>query len=118
MDENKKCDKYEALYVFNGEDALYKHIKECPDCQNEHDKYMKISALLKEAAPLYFKKKKEQKVSSVKKIACCMLLIFGLTGAFLGFNIYNDNLYQNAWNDESYISSIGLPTDEYGLLDF
>ena len=118
MDYNKKCDKYEALFVFNGEDALNKHIKECPDCQSEHDKYMKISALLKEAAPLYFKKKKEQKVSAVKKIACCMILIFGFTGIFYGYNMYNNNLYQNVWSDESYISSIGLPTDDYGFLDF
>ncbi len=117
MDESKKCNKYEALFIFHGDDALNEHIKECPDCKNEHDKYIKISALLKEAAPLYLKKQKEKKISALKKTACCMLLILGITGSYIGYNLYNNNLYQNAWNDESYISSIGLPTDDYGFLD-
>ena len=43
MDENKKCNKYEALFIFNGEEALNEHIKECSDCKNEHDKYYKVS---------------------------------------------------------------------------
>lgn len=117
MDENKKCN-YEAMFIFNDEASFKKHIEECPDCKNEHEKYMKVSALIKEAAPLYFKRQENKKKNALKKLACCLLLFLGLAVSYTGYNTNSDDVYGNVWNDESYISSIGLPIDDYGFLDF
>lgn len=117
-DDRKKCDKYEAFFVFRDEEAFNNHIKECPDCKQEHEKYMKVSALVKEVAPVYLQKQKQRKFSAAKRFACCLILFAGLSISYTGYNMYNDYSSQLYFTDDaSYIGNMGLPVDEYGFLE-
>ena len=69
MDNEKKCDKYEALFVFQGEDALHKHLEECEECKKEYEKQLKISALVKEVAPEYLAKRHNKKKTAIKTLS-------------------------------------------------
>ena len=46
MNNENKCNKYEAYFVFQNEEAFNEHIKNCPDCKKEHEKYLKVSMQL------------------------------------------------------------------------
>ena len=35
---DKKCSKYESLFVFSDEETLSKHLQECEDCRQEQEK--------------------------------------------------------------------------------
>ena len=115
MDNQNKCDKYEAFFVFKDEEVFLNHIKECPDCQKEHEKQLKISQMVKEVAPLYLEKKRKEKASIIKKLACCFVFFIGLS-AFGGYKYFDEYNYLNA-DEDSYISTMGLPVDEYGFLE-
>lgn len=117
MDNEKNCDKYEALFVFKSESDFNEHLKNCPDCQKEHEKYLKISSLVKEVAPEYLKRQEKRKLSAIKRLACCFVAFIGIS-TFAGYTIYTDNNFQVNSADESYIeSTMGLPCDDYGLLE-
>lgn len=118
MENEKKCDKYEAFFVFQDEEVFNEHIENCPDCKQEHEKYLKVSSLVKEVSKEYLKKQDEEKKKSLilKRAACFFILLTGLSG-FAGYKIYDDNSFQVNTADESYIYAMGLPTDEYGLLE-
>lgn len=45
---DKKCTKYEELFISSDKNALLEHIKICPDCAAEHEKMKKVSGLIKE----------------------------------------------------------------------
>lgn len=73
-----------------------------------------ISALLKEAKPLYQAKKRQR-----KRIQACLLILFCLGG----FSFFNHPATIDLNDDEFYltdtggvIEEMGLPTDDYGLL--
>ena len=117
-DDKVKCDKYEAFFVFQNEEAFYNHLKECPDCQKEHEKQMKISSLVKEVAPVYLKKQEQnKKLTAIKKLACCFVLFVGITASYTGYNMYNDFVSQDYWTEDTYVGAMGLPVDEYGFLE-
>lgn len=116
MNNENQCDKYEAYFVFQNEEAFNEHLKNCPDCQKEHEKYMKVSQLVKQAAPEYLKQQERKKVSGLKKLACCFVLFVGLS-AFTGYQFYDNYSYQYDYDDNSYVSALGLPIDDYGFLD-
>ncbi len=115
MSDEHKCDKYEAYFTFKSEVAFLSHLKECPDCQKEHEIQKKVSMLVKEVAPVYLKKQESKKLSNIKKLACCFVLFIGFS-AFTGYKIYDDN-YIITSSDDSCVSAMGLPTDEYGFLE-
>lgn len=116
MKDKNKCDKYEAFFVFNNEEAFNAHMENCPDCKNEHEKYLKVSSLVKEVAPYYLSRCEKRRLSAVKKLACCFVLLVGITG-FTGYKLYDDNSFQVNNVEDSYIgTTLGLPTDEYGFL--
>ena len=116
MKNEQKCDKYEAFFVFNDEKAFYEHIENCPNCKAQHEKYLKVSSLVKEVAAEYLKKREKKKSIILKQVACLLVLIAGLSG-FTGYKIYDENSFQVSSADESYICAMGLPTDEYGFLE-
>lgn len=118
MENQNKCNKYEALFVFNNEEALYEHIQNCPDCKSEHEKQLKVSLLVKEVAGEYLKKREQNKkmMTLLKKVACFLVVIAGLS-CYTGYSVYDYNSFQVSSADESYIYNMGLPTDEYGLLE-
>lgn len=77
-----------------------------------------ISDLIKEAKPLYFKRKRR---NNIIKVASSALAVVMLVFAFSPQN--NDYSYSPYWdlgeNEYQQISSIeemGLPVDDYGLL--
>lgn len=118
MNNEDKCNKYEAFFVFNDEKAFLEHIENCPDCKAEYEKYLKVSELVKEVGVEYLKRQERNKKKTLifKQVACFLVLIAGLSG-FMGYRIYDDNSFQIGSADESYIYAMGLPTDEYGFLE-
>ncbi len=116
MEHKNKCDKYEGLFVFQTEEVLKEHIEHCPDCKAENDKYEKVSELVKEAAPVYLLKEKNKKIKAIKRLACCFIFFTGLT-AFTGYKMYDNYNFQISSDYDSYITSMGLPVDDYGFLD-
>lgn len=117
MNNENRCNKYENFFIFNNEEVFNEHLKNCPDCQAEHEKFIKISELVKEVAPQYLEKQKNiKKLKAVKKLACCFIAFIGLT-SFTGYKLYISDNYQSNYQDDSYIMTMGLPTDDYGFLD-
>lgn len=118
MDNNKnKCNKYEGYFIFKDDESLKKHLEECDECKKEHEKYIKVSSLLKEIAPIYLERENKRKMmTSAKRLACCFVVFVCLV-SFTGYKMYDNYLYQsNNSEQESYISEMGLPTDKYGFL--
>lgn len=110
---DKKCTKYEALFVFGNEQTLKEHVQTCPDCQKEQEKMDKVSELLKEVKPYYRQKRKN---IAKLKLACAMLTLI-LCGSTLGVINFNTDIsdilrYGNTLSAED----LGLPVDAYGLL--
>ncbi len=116
MNEEKKCNKYEGFFVFQDEGKFFEHLEQCPDCQKEHEQYIKISKLVKEVAPIYLKKRQKDRFNSIKKLACCFIAFIGIT-AFTGYKVYDNYTIQVNYAQDSYLSTMGLPIDEYGFLE-
>ena len=115
-DKIKKCNQYEGYFVFQDETKFKQHLIECLDCSSEHEKYQKVSSLIKEVAPIYLESEQKNKMMrSAKRLACCLLVFIGITG-FTGYKWYDNYLYQVSINQESMVYDMGLPTDEYGFL--
>jgi hypothetical protein len=110
----EKCSKYESLFIFRGEDELLEHIETCEDCKAEHEKMLKVSALIQEAKP-YFKERRKN-LAKVK-VACAlfMLMLCGTTLGVINFNTdVSDTLkYGTTLSSED----LGLPVDSYGLIN-
>lgn len=114
--DNNKCDKYEAYFVFQDEEKFNEHIKECEACKQQNEKYLKISSLVKEVAPVYLERENKKKMmTAAKRLACCFVLFIGLS-AFTGYKVYDNYTYQVSLEQESTVSDMGLPIDEYGFL--
>ncbi len=94
---------------------MSEHIKTCNDCFNENEKYKKISELVKEAAPEYLRRQNCRRNNAIKKIAACFIILTGLSLYVSG--IYTSNSSEIDMYEDSYISAIGLPVDDYGFLE-
>lgn len=77
-----------------------------------------ISALIKEAKPLYFARKKRNNIIKTTLAGLCLLWV-----GVVSYNPVSDSPYTYYWDNEfsvgdrvSVIEEMGLPTDEYGLL--
>jgi hypothetical protein len=116
MDNQNKCNEYEGFFVFKDENSFLEHLEHCSDCKKEHEKYKKVSELIKEVAPVYLEKQKNNKHNAMKKLACCFVVFIGLS-AFTGYKIFDNYTINSNLDDESYITTLGLPTDDYGLLE-
>lgn len=115
-DKENKCNKYESLFVFQNEEALEKHIEECEECNKENEKYKKISMLVKEVASIYLEKEKKKKITLITQKIACYLIAFIALSAYTGYKLYDNYTYQISLEQESYVSEMGLPIDEYGFL--
>ena len=86
-----------------------------------------ISELLKEAKPLYFKRKRQRRMIKNAIATCSMCLVLGV----LSFNVYqpkvvlsNSEVYSYLYDEDSYEEDFNLmamsesifPVDEYGLI--
>ena len=117
-DESSKCSNYEGLFIFQEEEKLKEHLETCENCREEHEKQMKISSLVKEAAPYYLERERRRKMMrSARKLACCLIAFAGLS-AFTSIKMYDNYKYQYQTDSsqESSVSEMGLPVDEYGFL--
>ena len=81
-------------------------------------KMQDISALIQEAKPLYFTRKKRR---NQMKIGATMMLCVGLLLTVFWPGVQNDGSYiwETGYNEvetASYVENLGLPVDDYGLL--
>ena len=109
----EKCTKYEALFTFSTQEEFEKHLKECPDCQKEHEKMQKVSELIQEAKPYFVEKRRNY--AKIKAVAASFaLLLFTTTLGVVNFNtdISDTIKYGTTLSAED----LGLPVDSYGLL--
>ena len=61
--------------------------------------------------------RKEEKTVKLKRLACCFAA-FAIISTIAGYQFINDYNYQEAsLDDDSYISTLGLPTDDYGFFE-
>jgi len=111
----KKCDKYEAYFLFRSEDEFDKHLGECEDCRSEHAKMQKVASLVKEVKPVYRKRMNQKFMAKAACISALMMFTF----SFAAFNyVYNTSDYKCiSCAEDSVIDDLGLPVDQYGLLD-
>jgi len=110
---DKKCTKYEGLFVFSNQEALNKHLEECSDCKLEHEKMQKVSDLLSEVK-FYYRSKKRR---AMKLKAVCALMMFMFFSATIGV-VSNDSDLADAliYGDTLSAEDLGFPVDSYGLL--
>lgn len=108
-----KCTKYEALFTFANQEEFEEHLKNCPDCQKEHEKMQQVSALIQEAKP-YFKQQKRN-FAKLKAVAASFALIF-LTTTLGVINLNTDISDTIKYGTTLSAEDLGLPVDSYGLL--
>lgn len=109
---DKKCSKYEALFTFSDEETLLKHIQECEECREEHNKMKKVSDLLGEVK-FYYRSKNRRKTKL--RAVCAVALIF-MTMTF-GYIMNDDDLLDTLkYGDTLTAEELGFPVDSYGLV--
>ena len=111
----EKCTKYESLFLFRDEEELQEHLRNCPDCQKEHEKMEKVSDLLKEVKPYYAKKRK----NSFARLQVACVLCFGLfAGTIIGYFTQYTNTNYNYSESSTQLTTneYGMPIDSYGLI--
>lgn len=74
----------------------------------------KVSELLQEAKPLYYKRKKRNEIIK-KSLFVLTPVVFGLF-AILPFITNNNNSINYYTSSTSVVEQMGFPTDDYGLL--
>ena len=109
----KKCSKYEGLFVFSDEVTLEEHLKECPDCLAEHEKMQKVSNLLSEVKFHY--KLKAKRVRKIKAV-CLALCLICLTTSFSFISEDADFVDTLMYGEALSAEDLGFPVDSYGLL--
>lgn len=111
---DKKCEKYEALFTFGTDEEFQKHLAECEDCRQEHERMQRVSDLIAEVKP-QFKAVRKDKYRRMK-IACVFFMIMvtgvSLETADMQYGIVDQIMYGERITPEK----LGLPTDSYGLL--
>ena len=110
---NKKCSKYEGLFVFSDEMTFNQHILECNDCKLEHEKMQKVSSLLDEVK-FYYRSKNKQKRKL--KAICALLLFMVFTATFNVFSNDSDLADSLMYGETLSAEDLGFPVDSYGLL--
>ena len=108
---NKKCEKFESLFIFSDEETLMNHVAECDDCKAELEKMEKISDLIKEVRPHY----KKNRFDAVR--VACVLFAFVISGLTFKAVDTNYNLIDTVmYGSELSAEEIGFMTDDYGLI--
>ncbi len=111
---DKKCSKYEGLFVFSDEDTLKKHLQECEECRQEQQQMDRVSELIDEVK-LYYRAKDKKKRPKFR-IACAMfLLIFSSLTAGVVVND-EDMMDTLRYGETLSAEDLGFPVDSYGLL--
>ncbi len=108
-----KCTKYEALFTFADEQTFREHIRNCPDCQAEHQKMQKVSELIQEAKPYFIQKRK----NFAKLKAVCAVFVMCFSAATLGVINFNTDISDTIrYGTTLTAEDLGLPVDSYGFV--
>lgn len=113
---DKKCKKFEELFISEDEKSFLAHIEKCEECKAEYEKMQKVSNLIKEAKPLYRKKRIARK--NIAAMAASFLMIFL---AFFAMQILSPDSFINetiasiSGSNYTY-EQMGLPVDDFGLI--
>lgn len=117
----KKCRRYEELFVMSDETALLEHIKECEICRAEHERMLQVSNLISEVKPLY---RKNNKKPVLRRSVGVMAMVASFLMIFLAFfaiqittpeSFVNETIASISGSDYTY-EQMGLPVDEFGLI--
>ena len=118
---DKKCKKYEGLYLFGKDEDFFKHICECEECKREYEKEKRLSELLKDSATTYRLMEKKSNTKRTMYRIACSLVIFSCLGVYTGIEVNEKQKYQQfikANTETSIIAQDGLPVDEYGFFAY
>ena len=113
---NKKCNKFESLFIFSNEETLLEHINHCDDCKQEYEKIQKVSDLIKEVKHHY---KKNPRYSYKYKViqAACLLLLFIASGISMNILDMRYGILDTVkYGAPLTVNDLGFPTDDYGLI--
>ena len=110
---DKKCSKYEGLFVFSDEETLNNHIAECEDCKVEHEKMQKVSDLLGEVK-FYYRAKNNRRRKL--KVVCALAMLAFLGGSFGMFMPDDDLLDSLMYGQSLSAEELGFPVDSCGLI--
>ncbi len=110
---NKKCSKYEGLFVFSDEETLNSHLNECEECRLEQEKMDKVSDLIDEVKFYYYAKRKKK---TFLKIACAVLLLIFTTVSYGVYENYDNMLDTLQYGESLSAEDLGFPVDSYGLI--
>ena len=108
-----KCTKFEGLFVFSNQE-FDSHLESCEDCRLEKEKFDKISALIKEAKPLYFSQKKSFAKKTATVAVASLLLIAGSLFTTMNYNSGMTNVAE--YGDVMCAEDLGFPVDSWGLI--
>ncbi len=108
-----KCAKFESLFIFSDE-KFGEHLETCEDCRHEFEKFKKLSLIIQEAKPLYFKRKNK---AANLKIALMMSLVI-LAGTVFATITYNPMGIADTikYGETLCAEDYGFPVDSYGLI--
>ena len=109
----KKCTKYEGLFVFSDETTLNEHIAKCEDCRLEHEKMQKVSDLLGEVK--FYYKSKRKKVMKLKAVCAAAMIMF-FSATFGVVDIDGDLTDTLMYGETLTAEDLGFPVDSYGLI--
>lgn len=110
---DKKCSKYEGLFIFSDENTFNEHLQECEECRLEHEKMQKVSELIGEVK--FYYKKKSRRVQKMKAICAIVFLMF-FTATFGIISSDGDLADALMYGDTLSAEDLGFPVDSYGLL--
>lgn len=110
---NKKCSKYEGLFVFSDEETLNSHLNECEECRLEQEKMDKVSDIIDEVKFYYYAKRKKK---PFLKIACAVLLLIFTTVSYGVYENYDNMLDTLQYGESLSAEDLGFPVDSYGLI--
>ena len=108
---NDKCNKFESLFIFSNEKTLKEHVLACPECRKEYEKMNRVSDLIKEVKP---ESKKPANVGVKSAWAWFLCVIGGVSIQMLDLQYgFLDTI---KYGSPLTIEELGLPTDDYGLI--
>ena len=110
---NKKCSKYEGLFIFSDEKSLMQHVEECEDCKLEHEKMKKVSDLIGEVK--FYYKAKKQNLRKLRAI-CAALFLVVFSTTFCVVTMDDDLTDTLMYGETLSAEDLGFPVDSYGLI--
>ena len=112
---DKKCSKYEGLFVFSDEETLKSHLNECEECRLEQEKMDKVSDLIDEVK-FYYHAKRKRKRKPFLKAACVAIFLLFTTVTYSIYENYDVMMDTLQYVETLSAEDLGFPVDSYGLI--